>query len=132
MLQLPRFMVAMTPVAVNHDGQGGTAPDSFVWDQEVGPSSARSRLRFLTIWLPFPNLRFFLRALDSGQWWMHHGSSFLGSFHWLGDAGEFGAPWRFLFEQWAGHRLLSEKVTRPHVRCSPPNFYFFRPCYGRN
>ena len=21
-----------------------------------------------------------------------------------------------LFEQWAGHRLLSEKVTRPHVR----------------
>ena len=26
----------------------------------------------------------------------------------------------FLFEQWAGHRLLSEKVTRPHVRANRP------------
>ena len=25
-----------------------------------------------------------------------------------------------LFEQWAGHRLLSEKVTRPHVRALRP------------
>ena len=25
-----------------------------------------------------------------------------------------------LFEQWAGHRLLSEKVTRPHVRANRP------------
>ena len=23
-----------------------------------------------------------------------------------------------LFQQWAGHRLLSEKVTRPHVRAN--------------
>ena len=51
---------------------------------------------------------------------MHHGSSFLGSFHWPADAGEFGTPWRVLFEQWAGHRLLSEKVTRPHVRVHRP------------
>ena len=30
--------------------------------------------------------------------------------------------WYFLFgiEQWAGHRLLSEKVTRPHVRAHRP------------
>ena len=28
MLQLHRFMVAIPRVAVNHDGQGGTAPDS--------------------------------------------------------------------------------------------------------
>ena len=27
-----------------------------------------------------------------------------------------------LFEQWAGHRLLSEKVTRPHVRANRPIF----------
>ena len=26
-----------------------------------------------------------------------------------------------LFEQWAAHRLLSEKVTRPHVRANRPN-----------
>ena len=25
-----------------------------------------------------------------------------------------------LFEQWAGHRLLSDKVTRPHVRANRP------------
>ena len=25
-----------------------------------------------------------------------------------------------LFDQWAGHRLLSEKVTRPHVRANRP------------
>ena len=25
-----------------------------------------------------------------------------------------------LFEQWSGHRLLSEKVTRPHVRANRP------------
>ena len=25
-----------------------------------------------------------------------------------------------LFEQWAGHRLLSEKVTRPHIRPNRP------------
>ena len=25
-----------------------------------------------------------------------------------------------LFEQWVGHRLLSEKVTRPHVRAGRP------------
>ena len=30
----------------------------------------------------------------------------------------FGAL--ILFEQWAGHRLLSEKVTRPHVRANRP------------
>ena len=25
-----------------------------------------------------------------------------------------------IFEQWAGHRLLSERVTRPHVRANRP------------
>ena len=27
-----------------------------------------------------------------------------------------------LFEQWAGHRLLSEKVSRPHIRANRPIF----------
>ena len=37
----------------------------------------------------------------------------------LGDLGHFGVSYQevlFLFEQWAGHRLLSEQVTRPHDR----------------
>ena len=33
MLQLPLFMVAISRVAVNHDGKGGSAPDPLVWDQ---------------------------------------------------------------------------------------------------
>ena len=37
--------------------------------------------------------------------------------------GHFGVSFLellILFEQWAGHRLLSEKVTRPHVLPSVP------------
>ena len=33
MLQLHRFMVAISRVAVNHDGEGGSALDPLVWDQ---------------------------------------------------------------------------------------------------
>ena len=37
--------------------------------------------------------------------------------------GHFGVSFLellILFEQWAGHRLLGEKVTRPHVRAGRP------------
>ena len=53
-------------------------------------------------------------------------TAFLGTLHWPVDAvdmGHFGVCFLeilVLFEQWAGHRLLSEKVTRPHVRASRP------------
>ena len=49
-------------------------------------------------------------------------TSFLGTLHWPSgsvDLGHFGVSFLellILFEQWAGHRLLSEKVTGPHVR----------------
>ena len=49
-------------------------------------------------------------------------TSFLGTLHWPSgavDLGHFGISFLalfILFEQWAGHRLLCEKVTRPHVR----------------
>ena len=33
MLDVHRFMIAVARVPVNHDGRGGTAPDSLVWDQ---------------------------------------------------------------------------------------------------
>ena len=39
------------------------------------------------------------------------------------DLGHFGISFLellILFEQWAGHRLLSEKVTRPHIRAHRP------------
>ena len=53
-------------------------------------------------------------------------SGFLSSLHCPAgaeDMGHFGVTYMeilILFEQWAGHRLLSEKVTRPHVRAHRP------------
>ena len=53
-------------------------------------------------------------------------TSFLGTLRWPSgslDLGHFGISFvelLILFEQWAGHRLLSEKVTRPHVRAGRP------------
>ena len=53
-------------------------------------------------------------------------TSFLGTLHWpsgsldLGHVGISFLELLILFEQWAGHRLLSEKVTRPHVRAGRP------------
>ena len=32
MLELHKFMVAISRIEVNHDGYGGTAPDATVWD----------------------------------------------------------------------------------------------------
>ena len=53
-------------------------------------------------------------------------ASFLNTLHWpsgAADIGHFGISFLellILFEQWAGHWLLSEKVTRPHVRANRP------------
>ena len=53
-------------------------------------------------------------------------TSFLGTLHWpMGshDMGHFGVSFLellVLFEQWAGHRLLSEKVTRPRTWANRP------------
>ena len=56
-------------------------------------------------------------------------TSFLNTLHWPSgteDFGHFGISFLellILFEQWAGHRLLSEKVAGPHVRANRP-FWF--------
>ncbi len=53
-------------------------------------------------------------------------TSSLNTLHWPSgsvDLGHFGISFLellILFEQWAGHQLLSEKVTRPHVRAHRP------------
>ena len=58
-------------------------------------------------------------------------TSFHNTLHWpsgTGDSGHFGISFLellILFEQWAGHRLLSEKVTRPHVRANRPILLLF-------
>ena len=53
-------------------------------------------------------------------------TSSLGTLHWplvLLILGHFGISFLellILFEQWAGHRLLGEKVAGPHVRANRP------------
>ena len=53
-------------------------------------------------------------------------TSFLDTLHWPSgsdDFGHFGVSFLellILFEQWTGHRLLSEKVTRPRIRANRP------------
>ena len=49
-------------------------------------------------------------------------TAFIGTLHWPMSSDDMDHFWvsflelLILFEQWAGHRLLSEKVSRPHVR----------------
>ena len=136
--QLHRFMIAVARVTVNHDGRGGTAPDPLVWDQG-GPKKARKldiRVNVDLASLPGPS------GFLGGPWMQVHGgcisgadiaawpygvgilckfTAFLGTLR-FDDTG-LGVSFLellFPFEQWAGHRLLSEKVTRPHVRANRP------------
>ena len=57
---------------------------------------------------------------------LYNFASFLGTLHWpvdTGDMGHFGVSYLevlILFEHWLGHRLLSEKVTRMHLRANRP------------
>ena len=93
MLDLHRFMIAVARVSVNHDCKGGTAPDPLVWDQGSKPKVRPYSVGILI------SLTYFLNTL-----------------HWpsgASDFGHFGVSFLellILFEQWAGHRLLSEKV----------------------
>ena len=58
MTDLHRFMIAIAPVSVNHDGKGGTAPDPLVWGGGAG-------LRFVSLQFGFMLfLPLFLDHLD--------------------------------------------------------------------
>ena len=154
MLQLHRFMIAVARVTVNHDGRGGGAPDPLVWDHGGRTKTHRTDIRVNVDLASLPGPLGF----SSGPWMQIHGSSisgadiaawpynvgilfkftaFLGTLHWPVDAfnmGHFGVSYLevlILFEQWTGLRLLSEKVTRPHVRANRP-ISFSCACVRRN
>ena len=143
MADLHRFMIAIARVSVNHDGKGGTAPDPLVWDQGSRPKVRKLHIRVNVDLASLPGPPGFLNSswiqVDAGHitgadisaWPYSVGilvrfSSFLGTLHWPSgyvDLGHFGISFLellILFEQWAGHRLLSEKVTTPHVRAGRP------------
>ena len=143
MTDLHRFMIAIARVSVNHDGKGGTAPDPLVWDQGSKPKVRKLAIRVDVDLASLPGPPGFLSnsqiQVDAGHitgddiaaWPYSVGilvrfTSFLRTLHWLSgstDLGHFGICFvelLILFEQWTGHRLLSEKVTRPHVRAGRP------------
>ena len=143
MTDLHRFMIAIARVSVNHDGKGGTAPDPLVWDQGSRPKVRKLAIRVNVDLASLPGPPGFLNSSwvhvnaghttgsDIAAWPYSVGilvkfTSFLNTLHWpsgAADIGHFGISFLellILFEQWAGHRLLSEKVTRPHVRAHRP------------
>ena len=136
-------MIATARVSVNHDGKGATAPDPLVWDQGSRPKVRKLHIRVNVDLASLPGPPGFLYSswiqVDAGHitgadisaWPYSVGilvrfTSFLSALHWPSgsvDFGHFGISFLellILFEQWAGHRLLSEKVTRPHVRAHRP------------
>ena len=117
MQQLHRFMIAVSSVAVNHDGKGGSAPDPLVWDQGGRRKVVRTDIRVDVdlASLPWPH------GFLTGPWMQVHGggktgadiaawpynvgilfkfTAFLGTSHWAVDTvdmGHLGVPiWRFL------------------------------------
>ena len=143
MLDLHRFMIAIARVSVNHDGRGGTAPDPLVWDQGGRPKVRRLAVRVNVDLASLPGPPGFLHSAwiqvragpisgDDVSAWPYSVSilvrftAFLGGLHWptgsvdLGHDGVSFLELLILFEQWAGHRLLSELVTRPHTRAGRP------------
>ena len=68
-LQLHRLMIAVSSVAVNHDGKGGSAADPLVWDQG-GPRKVRETdIRINVDLASLLGLRGFLK----GTWMQLHG-----------------------------------------------------------
>ena len=134
MTDLHRFMIAIARVSVNHDGKGGTAPDPLVWDQGSRPKVRKLAIRINIDLASLPGPPGFLNnnwvqvdaghitSADISAWPYSVGilvrfTSFLGTLHWPSGSvnlGHFGISFLellILFEQWAGHRLLGEKVV---------------------
>ena len=141
MLDLHRFMVAISRIEVNHDGFGGTAPDAMVWDKGGIVKTRAPSFRLIVDHAALPGPPGFLSSTwctlyplpitpDDVAVWPYSvdillvSSSFLASLHWPQgnpDLGKFGISYLellLMFEVFSGHRLLTEKTVRPHLR--PP------------
>ncbi len=139
MLDLHRFMVAISRIEVNHDGFGGSAPDAMVWDVGGVAKTRAPSFRLIVDYATLPGLPDFLSsswctldplpitADDVAAW--PYGvnillvfSSFLASLHWpqgVSDLGKFGISYfelLLMFEVFSGFRLQTENTVRPHLR----------------
>ena len=147
MLDLHRFMVAISRIEVNHDGSGGTAPDAMVWDRGgiIKARAPPSRLIVDCAFLPGPpdflNSNWVVldplpTTPDDVAAWPYSVdillvfSSFLASLHWPqggSDLGKFGISYfelLLMFEVFTGVRLQTEKTVRPHFAFSKTSGFF--------
>ena len=73
-LQLHRFMVSLSRVAVNHDGRGDSAPDPLVWDQRSERKQRKTDIRVNVDLASLPGPSGFL----NGPWVQVHGGCITG------------------------------------------------------
>ena len=145
-LDLHKFMVAISRIEVNHDGFGGTAPDAMVWDKGGVVKTRAPSFRLIVDHATLPGPPGFLSSTwctlyslpvthaDVAVWPYSVNiflgcSSFLASLHWPqgdSDMGKFGVSYfelLLMFEIYASHRLHVGKAIRPHLRPSRPLFF---------
>ena len=142
-LDLHKFMVAISRIEVNHDGFGGTAPDAMVRDKGGAVKTRTSSFRLIVDHATLPGPPGFLNSawctlypLPITQDCVAVGpygvdillvySSFLASLHWpqsTPDLGKFGIAYLellLMFEIFTGHRLHTEKAVRLYLRLRRP------------
>ena len=148
MLDLHRFMVAISRIEVNHDGFGGTAPDAMVWDKGGIVKTRAPSFRLIIDHATLPGPPNFLGSTwctldplpitqDDVAAWPYSVdillvfSSFLASLHWpqgTSDFGKFGISYfelLLMFEVCSCYRLQAEKAIRHHLRSRRPLFFFW-------
>ena len=150
MLDLHRFMVAISRIEVDHDGFGGTALDAMVWDKGGVAKTRAPSFRLIVDSATLPGPPNFLSstwctldplpitAEDVAAWPYSADillvfSSFLASLLWpqgVSDLGKFGISYfelLLMFEVFSGFRLQTEKTVRPHLRSRRPLVFFSSP-----
>ena len=137
-LDLHRFVIAISRAVVNHDGWDGTALDPLVWS--VGARPKRRRLVHAVrdrAFLPGPPciwssewvsmLATCVCAADVALWPYTPGLqvkwvAFLGTLHWPAESADLGVggisyvELLILYELWAGERLSLEKAFPRYLR----------------
>ena len=143
MLDLHRFMVAISRIEVNHDGFGGTALDAMVWDKGGIVKTRAPSFRLIVDHATLPGPPNFLSSTwctldslpitqDDVAAWPYSVdillvfSSFLAFLHWpqgTSDLGKFGISYLellLMFEVYSGYGLQTEKTVRSHLRSRRP------------
>ena len=144
LLDLHRFLIAISWTVVNYDGNGGTSPDPLVWS--VGALPKRHRLVHAVrdhAFLPGPSSTWegewvtlvsaLIIAAGVGAWPYSVGIlvkwvAFLGSLHWPAASADLGVgsvsyvEILILYDFWPGERLVIEKAVPKVSEARAPNF----------